>query len=150
MATELGCFLLEVKGHDPHVLECENLLLQEGNSSLLRFHKLRHGWHIFAIWFIFIFSLVEVLMDFLSFSSSSLIVRILCDAHEKEEIKFRVIVVDSRPKQEGKEAAKRLIRCGVKCSYVLINSVFYMMPEVIITSQCSYVLVNSVFYMMPR
>ncbi|XP_071854384.1 translation initiation factor eIF2B subunit delta-like [Apostichopus japonicus] len=64
------------------------------------------------------------------YGCSSLIVRILCDAHEKEEIKFRVIVVDSRPKQEGKEAAKRLIRCGVKCSYVLINSVFYMMPEV--------------------
>lgn len=63
------------------------------------------------------------------YGCSSLIVRILCDAHA-QNIRFRVIVVDSRPKQEGKEAARRLIRCGVKCSYVLINSVFYMMPEV--------------------
>ncbi|KAJ8020930.1 Translation initiation factor eIF-2B subunit delta [Holothuria leucospilota] len=60
---------------------------------------------------------------------SSLIVRILCDAHEKK-IRFRVIVVDSRPKTEGKEAVKRLIKKGVKCSYVLLNSVFYMMPEI--------------------
>eukprot|EP01114_Cavostelium_apophysatum_P019771 TRINITY_DN6455_c0_g1_i3.p1 TRINITY_DN6455_c0_g1~~TRINITY_DN6455_c0_g1_i3.p1 ORF type:complete len:343 (-),score=99.23 TRINITY_DN6455_c0_g1_i3:16-1044(-) len=44
--------------------------------------------------------------------------------------KFRVIVVDSRPRTEGKELLRRLVKYGIKCTYVLINAVSYMMKEV--------------------
>lgn len=43
---------------------------------------------------------------------------------------FRVIVVDARPKLEGKEMARRLIRHGIKCTYILINALSYVMEEV--------------------
>lgn len=43
---------------------------------------------------------------------------------------FRVIVVDSRPKLEGKEMARRLTQHGIKCTYILINAVSYVMEEV--------------------
>eukprot|EP01087_Luapelamoeba_hula_P017324 TRINITY_DN5447_c0_g1_i2.p1 TRINITY_DN5447_c0_g1~~TRINITY_DN5447_c0_g1_i2.p1 ORF type:complete len:305 (+),score=40.38 TRINITY_DN5447_c0_g1_i2:1103-2017(+) len=43
--------------------------------------------------------------------------------------KFRVIIVDSQPKKEGKELLRRLMHMGVKCSYVLINAVSYVMKE---------------------
>lgn len=66
---------------------------------------------------------------FALFSSSSLIRKVLCDAH-KSGISFRVIMVDSRPKVEGREGIRRLVAAGIKCSYVLINAVSYMMPEV--------------------
>lgn len=64
----------------------------------------------------------------LIYSCSSLIRRVLCDAH-KQGKKFRVIVADSRPKLEGKEALRRLVKEGIKCSYVLINAVSYVMME---------------------
>jgi len=44
--------------------------------------------------------------------------------------KFRVVVVDSRPKLEGKELLRRLVKHGVKCTYVLINALSYIMNEV--------------------
>jgi translation initiation factor eIF-2B subunit delta len=69
-----------------------------------------------------------------------------------EKKDFRVIVVDSRPKLEGacflhhvsvllkpsrcvfvsagKELLKALVAHGVKCTYVLINAVSYVMKEV--------------------
>ena len=50
-------------------------------------------------------------------------------ADEKKE--FRVIVVDSRPKLEGKELLKALVAHGVKCTYVLINAVANVMKEVL-------------------
>ncbi|XP_072042450.1 translation initiation factor eIF2B subunit delta-like [Amphiura filiformis] len=65
----------------------------------------------------------------LIFGCSSLIRKVLCDAQTAGK-RFRVIVVDSRPKLEGKEQVRRLIEHGIKCSYVLMNSVSYMMQEV--------------------
>ena len=53
----------------------------------------------------------------------------LCDAHDKG-IDFSVIVIDGRPKLEGREMLRRLVRHGIKCSYVLINVASYVMKEV--------------------
>lgn len=61
--------------------------------------------------------------------SSSLVNHILCEAFEKKR-KFRVIVVDSRPRLEGREALRRLVQRGISCTYVLISAVSYILPEV--------------------
>ncbi|XP_002741935.1 translation initiation factor eIF2B subunit delta-like, partial [Saccoglossus kowalevskii] len=63
------------------------------------------------------------------YGCSSVILKVLKDAHDAGK-KFTVIVVDGRAKNEGREAARRLIRYGLKCYYILINAVSYMMPEV--------------------
>lgn len=65
----------------------------------------------------------------LVYSFSSIVLKCLTAAHDKGK-DFRVIVVDSRPKLEGREYLQRLVRHGVKCSYVLINAVSYIMKEV--------------------
>lgn len=65
----------------------------------------------------------------LTYGFSSLIQKILTDAH-KEKIKFRVVVVDGRPWLEGKELLRRLSKIGIECSYVLINALSFIMPEV--------------------
>ena len=64
-----------------------------------------------------------------AFYSSSIVQRVLLDAHSAGK-QFRVIVVDSRPKMEGRHMLKALVGNGVKCSYVLINAVSYIMKEV--------------------
>lgn len=61
--------------------------------------------------------------------SSSLIHKILLDAHAANK-KFRVIIVDGRPWLEGKEQLKRLVKHGIECSYILINALSFIMPEV--------------------
>lgn len=61
-------------------------------------------------------------------SSSSLVNHILCEAFEKGR-KFRVIVVDSRPRLEGRETLRRLVQRGISCTYVLISAVSYILPE---------------------
>lgn len=43
---------------------------------------------------------------------------------------FKVIVVDSRPKFEGKVLLKRLVRHGIRCTYVLLNAISYILKEV--------------------
>ncbi|KAI1241377.1 hypothetical protein IHE44_0009863 [Lamprotornis superbus] len=61
---------------------------------------------------------------------SSLVNRTLCDAHAKKGRAFRVIVVDSRPRLEGRETLRRLVRKGIHCTYVMINAISYVLPEV--------------------
>lgn len=61
--------------------------------------------------------------------SSSLVNHILCEAFEKGR-KFCVIVVDSRPRLEGRETLRRLVQRGISCTYVLISAVSYILPEV--------------------
>lgn len=61
--------------------------------------------------------------------SSSLVSHTLCDAHAKGRA-FRVVVVDSRPRLEGRETLRRLVTQGVRCTYVLINAISYVLPEV--------------------
>ncbi|XP_056337265.1 LOW QUALITY PROTEIN: translation initiation factor eIF-2B subunit delta [Danio aesculapii] len=50
-------------------------------------------------------------------------------AFEKQR-QFRVIVVDSRPRLEGREALRRLVKKGIRCTYVLISALSYILPEV--------------------
>lgn len=52
------------------------------------------------------------------------------EAWEESEQKFRVVVVDSRPDHEGQEMLKSLTMKGINCTYVLINSISFIMPEV--------------------
>ncbi|KAK5853014.1 hypothetical protein PBY51_006838 [Eleginops maclovinus] len=65
----------------------------------------------------------------LVYGCSSLVNHILCEAFDKKR-KFRVIVVDSRPRLEGREALRRLVKRGISCTYVLISAVSYILPEV--------------------
>ncbi|NWT29297.1 EI2BD factor, partial [Cardinalis cardinalis] len=66
----------------------------------------------------------------LVYGCSSLVNRTLCDAHAKQGRAFRVIVVDSRPRLEGRETLRRLVRHGIHCTYVMINAISYVLPEV--------------------
>ncbi|CAG5928096.1 unnamed protein product [Menidia menidia] len=65
----------------------------------------------------------------LVYGCSSLVNHILCKAFDKGR-KFRVIVVDSRPRLEGREALRRLVQGRISCTYVLISAVSYILPEV--------------------
>ncbi|XP_061889709.1 LOW QUALITY PROTEIN: translation initiation factor eIF-2B subunit delta [Entelurus aequoreus] len=65
----------------------------------------------------------------LVYGCSSLVNHILCEAFDMGR-KFRVIVVDSRPRLEGREALRRLVKKGIRCTYVLISVVSYILPEV--------------------
>lgn len=51
-------------------------------------------------------------------------------AAAKEGIKFRVIVVDGRPWLEGRELLRRLLLARIPCTYILVNAVSFVMPEV--------------------
>lgn len=65
----------------------------------------------------------------LTYGYSSLIHKILLDAHTAGK-KFRVVVVDGRPWLEGREQLRRLAKHGIECSYILINALSFIMPEV--------------------
>ncbi|XP_015587510.1 translation initiation factor eIF-2B subunit delta isoform X2 [Cephus cinctus] len=65
----------------------------------------------------------------LTYGYSSLIHKILCDAHTIGR-QFRVVIVDGRPWLEGKELLRRLAKHGIECSYILINALSFIMPEV--------------------
>lgn len=61
--------------------------------------------------------------------SSSLVSRILQEAWS-EGRQFRVVVVDSRPRLEGRHMLRFLVRAGVPASYLLISAASYVLPEV--------------------
>lgn len=65
----------------------------------------------------------------LTYSSSSVIEMILIHAYEIGR-QFHVIIVDSRPKFEGKSLLRRLVKKGLSCTYTHINAVSYIMHEV--------------------
>ncbi|KAL5209063.1 hypothetical protein ABZP36_004686 [Zizania latifolia] len=65
----------------------------------------------------------------LTYGSSSVVEMILDYAHELGR-KFRVIVVDSRPKLEGQGLLRRLVEKGINCTYTHINAISYVMHEV--------------------
>ena len=44
--------------------------------------------------------------------------------------KFRVVVVDSRPRLEGRGLLKSLAEHGIQCTYVLLSAVSYVMKDV--------------------
>ncbi|KAL5286825.1 EIF2B4 family protein [Megaselia abdita] len=66
----------------------------------------------------------------LTFGCSSLIDYILKHAQSEGKVNFRVIVVDSRPFLEGQELLRKLVSYNINCTYVLINAVSFIMPEV--------------------
>lgn len=65
----------------------------------------------------------------LTYGCSSLIERLLISAH-KEKVKFRVIVVDGRPWLEGREMLRKLVAVGIHCTYIFVNGLSFIMPEV--------------------
>ncbi|XP_073006106.1 uncharacterized protein [Typha latifolia] len=65
----------------------------------------------------------------LTYASSSVVEMILTYAHELGK-KFRVVVVDSRPKLEGQVLLHRLVAKGLDCTYTHINAISYIMCEV--------------------
>ncbi|XP_052195831.1 uncharacterized protein LOC127803563 isoform X2 [Diospyros lotus] len=65
----------------------------------------------------------------LTYGSSSAVEMILLHAHELGK-QFRVVIVDSRPKLEGRLLLRRLMGKGLSCTYTHINAVSYIMHEV--------------------
>ncbi|KAI8810706.1 hypothetical protein BJ742DRAFT_799804 [Cladochytrium replicatum] len=65
----------------------------------------------------------------MTYARSSVVIQLLLKA-KAEKIDFRVVIVDSRPKLEGKETLKQLVNAGIDCSYVLLNSVSMIMKQV--------------------
>lgn len=65
----------------------------------------------------------------LVYGCSSLVTFTLCKAHESGK-RFRVIVADSRPRLEGRETLRRLVNCGIHCTYIMITAISYILPEV--------------------
>ncbi|KAG0267026.1 hypothetical protein BG011_009774 [Mortierella polycephala] len=65
----------------------------------------------------------------LTYARSSVVQSLLLAAHAKG-IKFRVIVVDSRPRFEGKQLLRALANVGVPCTYVLLTAIGHVMKEV--------------------
>ena len=64
-----------------------------------------------------------------SISSSSLVSRILQEAWVEGK-QFRVVVVDSRPRLEGRHMLRSLVRAWVQTYYLLIPAASSVRPEV--------------------
>lgn len=62
----------------------------------------------------------------LIYGCSSLVRKILLEANQDGK-KFSVIIVDSRPLLEGREMLRKLVSAGIKCTYVLINGLSFVM-----------------------
>lgn len=62
--------------------------------------------------------------------ATSHVVELLLSRAAAEGKKFRLIIVDSRPKLEGKELLRRLLQRGVHCTYIMINALSYVMRDV--------------------
>ncbi|KNC71452.1 hypothetical protein SARC_16008, partial [Sphaeroforma arctica JP610] len=60
--------------------------------------------------------------------ASGVVEQIFIQAHEEGK-DFRVIVIDSRPRLEGKRLLKRLTKHGIDCTYVLITGASYALKE---------------------
>ncbi|KAF9626084.1 hypothetical protein IFM89_030752 [Coptis chinensis] len=65
----------------------------------------------------------------LTHGASSVVEMILVYAHDIGK-QFRVVVVDSRPKLEGRALLRRLLAKGLSCTYTHINAISYIMHEV--------------------
>jgi translation initiation factor eIF-2B subunit delta len=56
---------------------------------------------------------------------------VLLEAHNNNShIRFRVIVVDSKPLLEGKRMLRKLREAGIDCTYILLNALSYVMKHV--------------------
>eukprot|EP00467_Chlorarachnion_reptans_P022712 CAMPEP_0114531804 /NCGR_PEP_ID=MMETSP0109-20121206/26269_1 /TAXON_ID=29199 /ORGANISM="Chlorarachnion reptans, Strain CCCM449" /LENGTH=574 /DNA_ID=CAMNT_0001714709 /DNA_START=133 /DNA_END=1857 /DNA_ORIENTATION=- len=74
----------------------------------------------------------------MTYARSHVVEMLLVEAHKKFQSNgekgakkgFRVVIVDSRPKYEGKVLCKRLADQGISCTYCLLNGLSYVMKEV--------------------
>ncbi|CAH1406272.1 unnamed protein product [Nezara viridula] len=64
----------------------------------------------------------------LIYSCSSLLYRILAESHRSGR-EFSIIVVDGGPWFEGKEMLRRLVEAGLKCSYVQISALSFIVRQ---------------------
>ena len=48
----------------------------------------------------------------------------------RQGVQFRVLVADAGPRFEGRELMQRLLHAGLRCTYVNLHALSYMMPEV--------------------
>ncbi|CAN1241249.1 Translation initiation factor eIF-2B subunit delta [Linum perenne] len=65
----------------------------------------------------------------LTYGSSSVVEMILLNAHELGK-KFQVVVIDSRPKTEGRWLLRKLVEKGLSCTYTHLNAISYAMHKV--------------------
>lgn len=72
----------------------------------------------------------------LTFGCSSLICHIIEEA-QKRNVDFSVIVVDSRPHHEGQEMLRKLVAHKIRCTFVLINAIGFVMPDVSVADSIS-------------
>lgn len=65
----------------------------------------------------------------LTLGCSSIIKNVLHNASKKGK-KFKVVVVDTRPRFEGRSMVQFLVKNNIPVTYILINSISYVMKEV--------------------
>lgn len=65
--------------------------------------------------------------DVLLVYGRSEVIQMLMLAAHSTNVKFRVIVADSRPLLEGQQMLKALVQAGIPCTYILLNSISYVM-----------------------
>ena len=58
------------------------------------------------------------------------VIRVLLQQQRESDTRFRVIIVDSKPLLEGKAMLRQLVEAGIDCTYILLNSVAFVMKEV--------------------
>jgi translation initiation factor eIF-2B subunit delta len=66
----------------------------------------------------------------MTFGFSSVVFELFKTAKARN-MEFRVIVVDAKPKLEGKEMLKRLSKLGIPCSYVFTSAIPAIIKDVI-------------------
>ncbi|KAK9377929.1 initiation factor 2 subunit family-domain-containing protein [Lipomyces chichibuensis] len=65
----------------------------------------------------------------LTFSRSAVVEQVFLEA-DLRGIEFSVVVVDTRPFYEGKEMVRRLSNAGLRCEYVLISGLSYVLNDI--------------------
>ncbi|KAG9300102.1 hypothetical protein G9A89_000842 [Geosiphon pyriformis] len=65
----------------------------------------------------------------LTYARSSVVQALLLQAHAKG-IKFRVIVIDSRPRLEGKKLLRYLVDAGINCTYAFLHALGFALKDV--------------------
>jgi translation initiation factor eIF-2B subunit delta len=73
----------------------------------------------------------------LTFGCSLIVKHVLYNAAKKGK-KFRVVVVDSRPRFDGREMLRYLLQHNIPATYILINAVSYVMKEVLNVFQLGF------------
>ncbi|KAJ3616735.1 hypothetical protein Zmor_009063 [Zophobas morio] len=90
--------------------------------------KIQNG-DVILVYGWFLFFIAVLLRRLFSFLSSTSVLSSLKHSSAQGK-KFRVVVVDSRPRLEGKTLLKELKNSGLDCTYILLNAVSYLLREV--------------------